>query len=150
MPVREILAYINKRAALDGEVSDFLKAVFHGSSSADKTGKEIRTSIVRRIMWLLIKNKLNGKKASDCVNLLIPEVIPITLCMFSQLLRIASDGFFTPLLSFQSQMDAVPDEEFIDLVEIILWGIEKGKESQLNLPCSADKLEILIQNSDFK
>jgi len=24
-------------------------------------------------------------------------------------------------------MDAIPDEEFIDLVEVIVWGIEKGK-----------------------
>lgn len=97
---RELLGYINKRTAMEGDLVQLLRAIFQGLPSYTDKGKQIRGAVLHRVMWLIIKGRLTNKKAEEAVNALLPE------------------------------MDAVADEDFIDLAEVILWGVEKARSAE--------------------
>jgi hypothetical protein len=71
---RELLGYINKRTAMEGDLVQLLRAIFQGLPSYTDKGKEIRAAVLHRVMWLIVKGKLANKKAEEAVNALLPEV----------------------------------------------------------------------------
>jgi hypothetical protein len=81
---RELLGYINKRVGMEGDLVQFLKALFQGLLSHTEKGKEVREAVFHRVMWLIIKGQLANKKAEEAVNALLPEVpaLFVYLCIY--------------------------------------------------------------------
>lgn len=79
VPTHELLGYINKRVMMEGELVKFLRSLFQGLPPHTEQGKELRSAVLHRVIWLIIKGQLTGKKAEEAVNVLLTEVSYNTL-----------------------------------------------------------------------
>jgi len=80
VPEQELLGYINKQVAIEADLQQFMRALFQGLPSHTEKGKTLRAAVLQRLMWLIIKGQLSGKKAEEAVNVMLPEVSVGSTC----------------------------------------------------------------------